>query len=425
MNEQERRHIEYRPQLTYSRDLSYVARKFGLPPSSASDYQMPPELADVVSLPATGVLMDAMDVRGRVGTLVSDLLKGADLPGPVPLAEYLKAREEGDLAAVAAFEDFHSNELEGATQGEVVPLLLEIADEMEDLVTEIKTTFFLDDLKDDELEEAMAEEQAMLEALIAEDMKARGDSSSASTQASQDTLSRPTVGGLARPSVYDKQGLATRAQLLHASTKQIAAASSTLDRIEKVLKHTTNDTFKGNIRGMIGNLSAMPASARVGVSKMNELRFAQSVAKGRAILAQKRAFDGKTVRKKLWELIRELTRQWQESCLPVLQWLNSIDLIGLDGASTQMVENMLESIEQVKMELDDALLDLLKQTALDEGHRSKLLEAIGAKKEDRQTIALLDSMKEQFDFDDPDVQRQIRRLVENNGLEQPGTIFTR
>lgn len=424
MNAQERQHIEYRPKLSYSRDLSYVVRKFSLPPETVSSYEMPPELADATSLSATAVLADALNVRDRASTLVSDLVKGAtDLPGPVSLADYLKARAEGNVAIIAAFEDFHANDLAGTTQGEVVPLLLELVDEMEALAGELSATFFPEGIKEDALEEAMTQEKEMLDALIAEDMASRAAADQAQTSS---RVAQKTANSLARPSAADKRSLSVRAQLLHASADQVQSASEVVDKIEAVLKQTANDKFKGGIRSTISSLSSAPEAARAGVAKLSELRFMQAAARGRAVMAQKRAFNGPAVRRKLWELIRELMRQWQEVCVPTLEWLNTLPYkYTPNDPLTLMATDMVKAIEQVRNELNDALLDLLKQTVLDADHRAMLLEAIGEKKGDRQMVSLINSMDEQFDFDDPDAERQIRRLVENNGLEKSGTIHTR
>lgn len=397
MDSKERQHLEYRPRLTYSRDLKYLAQKFDLPPDRVGTYEMPPELADATALLAAGVLQDIQGARDKAAALLADLKRGAgDLPGPVSLGDYERAVADGDHDTIAAFEGFHADDPDGTAQGELLPLVAALVGELGALAEEVAATLIPTGMDLDDPARAMAAEQEMLDRVIAQD--------------------------IADPTKTDLPGLALRAQLLHAAVDQAGACEEVLGEIVSALKSTTNDQFGGKVRQVIAEIASAPDGARTGMTQVNRLRFRRLAQEGRSVRAQTKSLDAAGNRRMLWRAVRDLYRQRQEVVVPTLRWLQSIDRQWGKHPMTGLMYDAVDTMEQIAQEQEEVLLDLFKQNLIEKLQRLAWLANVKAKKGARQVTALLSTVEEHFDFEDMNGDRQVRRLVENHSLEKPGTI---
>lgn len=445
MNSAERRHIEYRPKLTLSRRLQYVVQEAELPVSQEGTYQMPPELADAVAIQASDLIEKALDVINQGRQLQKELESAlASLPGPISVADYRRAQAEGDPEPVAAFEAFHAEDMEGSTEGELLPLVDEIVAEMEDLLRELETTFFPEGIDLENLDDLKEEETRELEALVRQDIK--------------------------DPSATDRHALETRALLLHAAAEQIDNCQKMLDAGRDLLQHSLADQFlpagysawagdeessgeeeeggaeagtpssrtssgpssasssrssTGKSRSAqvtaylisaVRDIANAPAGARAGLAKLNEVGFKQKAAASRAHRLRRKTMNPQEIRRSLWAKIRELEELRTEVFVPTLQWMKDVDLQWGTNPLTDTIVSGIEIMERAERERQDAILDLYKLNRLDQLQREDLVANMLSKRNSRLLNRLMGAISSDYDPGDPNQERQVRRLIENYGL---------
>lgn len=158
--------LEYRPQLEYKRRLQAILTSFEeefnedvedagtFPPEEPPRIYIEPSytpsetLQEAIEITPTDVLTSYSQAKQKVETLINKIVE--NLKSQVTISpsidEYIKAKEENDMDVVYAFEEQHSDHLEGLTEAEVLPILLHFQEELETLESFIGPYLFPDAL---------------------------------------------------------------------------------------------------------------------------------------------------------------------------------------------------------------------------------------------------------------------------------------
>jgi len=399
LNQLERSHIEYRPKLQYSRDLKFLAQQAGLAPSQADTYVLPPEMADALAVPASAVIVQAANTLDQVNAMLADLDQGIPLlVGPVSYADYKAARVQGDPETSSAFERFHADDIAGSAQGELLPHLEEIKAELDALIPRIQQAFFPKGVDMDRLDELQEDEAQSLDRLVVQDMHS--------------------------PDRTDHKGLASRALLLTAAMEQVQGCASFAEEAGSIMRRTLSDQFQGRLAPVIAQIAAAPSAARTGMGELNKMRLTRLINEGRALRSQAKSLDAPYMRQAAWSASVDLQKMRDQVVAPALNWMKSVAFDWGVNPITALVSEQVSTMERIDREYKEAMLDLYKQNLLELTRRQSILENVRSKKDVRQIHGLLGVVDEQFDTDDPQADRQVRRVVENNNYERPGNIMS-
>jgi len=206
--------------------------------------------------------------------------------------------------------------------------------------------------------------------------------------------------------------------------EQAQGCASFAEEAGSIMRRTLSDQFQGRLGPVIAQIATAPSAARTGMGELNKMRLTRLINEGRALRSQAKSLDAPYMRQAAWSASVDLQKMRDQVVAPALNWMKSVAFDWGVNPITALVSEQVSTMERIDREYKEAMLDLYKQNLLELTRRQSILENVRSKKDVRQIHGLLGVVDEQFDTDDPQADRQVRRVVENNNYERPGNIMS-
>lgn len=378
VNHEERRYLEYRPNLGLRVNLRGLLESVGRSPDEV--YEVPDEILEATQALGSDVLAGAKETRNRLGKLIDDVM--AKLSGVVAngisLADYIEGRKSKDAEVTAAWEDHHALSLDGKLEGELLAILLDAQEELDETIRFLADTLF--DGNDD-VASCREQEIRELERIIQQDMK------------------EPDEEALAE--------LKMRNELIDALSSEVAAVQGLVEKAEALLAETLEDWYSGGLDMVVEQFANAPNLDSL--AEFSGIQFHTLAPDTPALIEQMRTFSGLAMLQELHEdakLFCDLKRKAWET----VRWLDTLHDVETP-ALRSMVDHQLSAIDQVLDGYDETFVELHRRSELKNLQQEEVFAKLREKEKARKTYHLLKRMKSEFDFRHPNRRHQIERFV--------------
>lgn len=346
-------------------------------------------IKETVDLTPTDTLIAFMETKGKIATLVDKIAENLrqDVTSRPSIDEYIKAREQNNVDVIYTFEDYHTENLEGSTAAEVLPILFQLQDELDVLADFLGKTFYPDELQQDliyltdQLDRLRTNEERQIQQLIEEDVQIR----------------------------LDEDRLKEQNHLLDFLYKRAAGVGDFADELDEMLFESPATVYQGSGMG-IAQLAASNSALHREFVKQNERRFDRE-AKNALDAAQRMSrLANPSYKKRLLEETARLQKDKLES-RDALSALYLANPLSESDPLNIYILNLLEDIQALKDECDGLVEDLYRINDMEELQNVDYLESLGGKKDCRSLHIILtgvDGLAEK----DKKVHEEIDKLFE-------------
>lgn len=358
--------LEYQPHLEYKRDLKAVlhnvqANEFShytggdddIPGSDS--YKSPSEqlgsngyipseaMKETVDLTPTDTLMKFAETKAKITTLVDKIIRnlGKDVTMSPNIDDYIKARGTNDTDTIYAFEDFHSDQIEGSTQAEVLPILFNFKEELDSLAEFMGEYVFSDELAQgldyltDQIDRLRTEEEANIKHLIQQDLDMELD---------EDLLKEKN---------HIFSFLYNRADTMGAFT----------DAVESLISVTPESIYHGT-GSEIAEIAAKQSILRKEFTKLNQRRFVKERYNTSDAAQRMARLTDKEYKRNLLDEATKLQAEKLES-RQAISALYAVNPNSEDDMLNIFLMDILDGIQETKEMSDSLVEDLYRITELE------------------------------------------------------------
>lgn len=404
--------LEYRPHLEYKRTLQAVLRSYQADefaeftggdddqPESQLE-QLPSDqlekngyvpsqaIKEAVDLTPTDTLVKFTDTKNKITTIVGQIVENLrkDVTVLPSVDEYIKAREENDTDIIYEFEDFHSDNIEGSTAAEVLPILIDLGEEIEYLGEFLGEQFFPDELTqdldylDEQLDRLQNEEEAKMTELIEQDVN----------------------------SELDEDLLKEENHILHFLAERADTVGDFVEEVEALITATLENIYYESGK-KIAELITSQSTFKTEISKLNLRRFNKQK-KNTADAARRMK---RLVNKEYKRLLLENTVALQQEKLA-----SKAALTAFYGANPEAEDDpmnlffmdMVEGIRDMKEEADALVEDLYRITELEVYQNNDYLTSLEQKNTTRQMYTIMDKL-DGIDNNTVNVDKEIEKVFQ-------------
>jgi hypothetical protein len=392
INSQERAYLKYKPSLKYdSKILSIVTEDAGYTPSSIVDNLLNKKPSGVL-----GEINELLDMNKMMQERLAKCLEDTNVNG-ITVSDYLKnARDkDGDKELVRQFNKDNARAINGTTQAECLPLLLEMEEELNYVSNNINKHFYNNEADTDHLETVEYKDDIRLDALVEKDKE----------------------GSLSN---LDLDSIGFESVLLEIASRRVDNCRNFLKEINETLYSTVNTYYNDNIDSIVKTYGSTDITTLSVINDMNKVTF-RSVSKlseeDNLRNARLNSVDMKANLQEMLNRIGELKQQSHS----ILNFALSLDTDYDQNENTQIVSDAFDQVEFINEEYEKAILEVFKQIKLDELAKTDIIDTMKQKREARQKISLITDIikeKESGTFN-------AELFVKSKGLRNAGTICSK
>lgn len=367
INDFEREVLEYKPSLGFIPKILSTVTKAG-------EYVMPPALEQLTKVLPSDTLQEINNLLNDISDVMDDIddkLDGAVVNG-VSFDEYKKEKASArpDFEKICNFENYHEQDVNGTTEGEVYPILKDLEDEMKDYRDFLNNQFFngtanyehLDVVKNDEIEE--------IEEAIEKDMN--------------NDLDDKTY-----------EALEVKSLLSNYAHSRIQNSSNFVKKIKDVLCSDINTYYNDNIEEVVGTFGNMPTTVLDSLNGINLIQFNKKV---KETVQDKRRFlrlNTKEMKDDINKIVDKITKLKTNNCNKLLDYVSNMDTNYDESPNTIIVRQILDNIEFIHSEYNRILKELYKYNHLDSVVKNDQVETLFSKKRDRENYKLIHKISDQ------------------------------
>ena len=392
INSEERAYLKYKPSLEYKAKIqSIVTEDAGYVPSSVVENLLNKKPSGLL-----GEISDALDINKMMQERIAKCLEDTNVNG-ITVEDYLKNAKDknGDKELVRKFDKDNAMAINGTTQAECLPLLLEMEDELNFLSGNINKHFYNNEANLDHLEVAEEKDNARLDILVEK------DKANAFDRTSMDAIGFDNV-------------------ILEVTSRRLDNCKNLSKQLNGLLCTTVNTYYNGNVDDVVQKYGEAQISTLVSINDVNKISF-----RGTAKLAQEDTLRSSKLNsvgiknnlQDMFARVGELKQQSNE----ILNWALSIDTDYDQNQYTQIVSDAFDQVEFINQEYEKATLEIFKQIKLDEIVKNDIVDTMQQKRFARQKIALLSDIIKEKESDTFDPQE----FVDSRGLRNPGTMCSK
>jgi hypothetical protein len=215
----------------------------------------------------------------------------------------------------------------------------------------------------------------------------------------------------------DNLSLCYDAKLKYQLKDKIEGIQGFITQIISVLTKTPQDSFK-NVTEVVTDL-ARAQDQLDSIKSLNSVNWRREASLGQKVHGRFKNFDAAGLTRLLNTSVLRLRETRLEKVRPLTAWIT-----GLDAKSpTNILANQIISgMEDVDEAVDSTVLDMLKLNKSDQQTREDLVTSLEKKKVVRQIYSIVDNMQKHFNFDNPDLVREVLRFIQNTGLGKGGDL---
>ncbi len=395
MNDLERQQLEYSPRLEFTKRLLAIISDTDVTESDIVN--LPQALLDTVSLPAADVLQNLADTSKALDDLIDQLGQCLDgrLDSGISIADYRLARENDNYEIRDQFEDHYNNSPEASTAGEALIYLLDVKSNLDTHKAYVSNTFYNGKAQFDNIDKHRDDEQKEINKLVSLEIK--------------------------KPGAQDYTSLKIQHNLLDASNDRINNVSSFVGNIKQVLTSGINQQFK-DVTSVVRTM-ALGGPDNIGhVSDITEFRFKQLAFISDDNQNRSKRLNTESMRAMIDSDMKILSNLKTTTSSSLINWFSNTSTKNDTLPITKLFSDAISGLELVETSYQTRMADLSKTNALEKMQLDDIAASLEQKKEARQVYSLTKAMLDQFDFKDSNIDKQVKRFIDNNSLDTPGKI---
>ena len=389
--------LEYRPQLEYKRRLQAMLtpseEEFNENVEDADSFpsEEPPRiyiepsytpsetLQEAIEITPTDVLTSYSQAKQKIDALIHKIME--NLKSQVTISpsidEYIRAKEENDMDVVYAFEEQHSDYLEGLTEAEVLPILLHFQEELETLESFIGPYLFPGALSHEinylieHIDHLRQEEEATLKYWVELEQQS-------SSESDQEQQQEPLL---------DTDEIRERNHILYFLSERMNVLYGFAEEVESILEQTPSSVHHGS-GDRIFQILSQQSYLREELAQIIEQRFERHRKNAEdAYRRMLRLVSHQYKRKLLEELVKlQNTKLRRRSVVQMIQAMNPDD----EGDPINLFfMDVLEEIESSNQLADNLVEDLYKILQLEHLQTIDYLVSLEGKQQCRNLHRLL------------------------------------
>jgi hypothetical protein len=379
--------LEYHPHLTYKRKLEAILEDYetedvsmghpqGVEQKSPSDllekngYVPNEAIRERVDATPTDVIVNMAEAKTKIATLVDKIVEKLkeDVTKPIHIDDYMKAKEENNKDITYAFEDFHSDNIEGSTAAETLPVLKDLEEELNSLGEFAGSNLFPQELDNDldylasQIERLEKEEEAEVSQLIEAD----------------------------KNGLLDVDPINEKNHILHFLSNRAESISKLTEDVDRIIS-ASSESIHGKSGSRIKDIATNHTSLRKEFHKLNLRRFLQETKNAYdARQRMLRLVDKSYKRKLLDEVVK-----FQEEKLKSRDSLSALYQLNPDDEGDPLniyLFELVDDIQRVKDTCDSLVEDLYKIVDLEHLQMMDYLMSLEGKNVCRQVNSIISSI---------------------------------
>lgn len=452
MNQEERKCIEYRPNLGYKPDILAIIEAIGAD-ESATTHVFPTEIQEALANPAGPVFNEALNLLDDFDNFLDELeakladnvaetipqtttgsggqnTQGTSSTGDntqdtqnaqdgsaqnigsgISFQDYLTARNNGDSDTADAYEAHHRNSLDGKIEAELYPLLAHIRENLAANIAFLNEQAFLPDntedttpgsafnrmgrrkptnLQDDDYKEELVTHYDNPDAMMNKEAK------------ELDALVRHDVAS--GTSNRELAKLKSKTEIVKAINEGLAAKREFLNDAKILTRQSLNEAFSAGgdptspivgVQNVVENLATASQAAVSSITSMVEVVHAK-LAEDMEDLAerQEKLYAQNTIEAvhKQVDKLRKLYLDAEEN----LSWMESLDTHFDQASVVDVIEQSLQGIHMVLDGYEAAMLDLRKTNNLEKLQNEDIINTLSNKDLTRKSYNVISDMKTNY-----------------------------
>jgi hypothetical protein len=344
-----------------------------------------PAILEALQITPLDVFEALTQAHSIASTLVDNLI--ASLQGKLAIGpsidDYIQGRAQQDLDIMSAFEQYHALDINGNTVAEVVPLMLNLRDELDLLTQYANEQLFNGDANMNDIKALRAQEQVEHQHLIQLDKTRSAD------------LSKLSEGN------HFKHYLHSKAE----------ASIEFMQGLTAVLNKSLDDHYGG---ALVSVITAMVTNSSIldSVQSSSDSRFNTHAANSED--AQIRLARTVSTEDKL--ILLDQVSQAQALKLKnegILKWIEQNNPKTEDDPMNIFYFELVEGIIASNNNCDLLVQDLYKMIQIEEIQLGDYVTSLDAKKASRETFQTVSNLKEGYDFNNKDTGKQVAAFLRN------------
>lgn len=392
INQKERAYIKYKPSLTYSAKIMSMVEK-------ETTYTPSESVASLLKNKPSGILGEIeneLDIAKMMQERIAKCLEDSNVNG-VSIADYLKNKKDpdGDKELTRKFEKDNAMAINGTSQAECLPLLLDSEQELESLSNLLNSHFYNNEVNKEHLEIAEEKDEAKMETTLKKDMSLG--------------FTEQEYGKLQKDDF-----------VLEICHRRLNNCKNLTKQINELLCTTVNTLYNGNVDDIVHKYGEAEIDVLDSINAINKIGFRRTAALGEEDKNRGNKLNNPAIKESMQSLfvrIGELKAQSDK----ILEWASSIDTDYDQNAYTQIVADAFDQVEYIQAEYEKAALEMFKQIRLDELVKIDIVSSLKEKRAIRQKIALISAIIEEKQSETFNPER----FIQDFGLRNPGTMCSK
>lgn len=392
INDKEREQLNYRPSIGYRpKILSIIDPK--------AMYEMPPIISRLTEVLGSDLLDDLTGLLGDINVLqkrMEQCLQDTDGNG-VSFKEYKKEKRSAnpDYDKIVAYESYHSTNLNGRTQAEVYPILIDMENELTEYREFINKQLFDGQADYEHTDTIRQKEKNKIDKFIESDIQGKLDKSTT-------------------------RKLGVQAQITKYHQNRVENAKKFTKELNGVLCYSPNVYYNGNVRRVIEQYATADVQILDSLNSINKVKFNKTVVDSEKDKRRNIKLNSKESKQGMNTLMQNIANAKTINNDVILEWAKTIDTDFDSSPLTQIVADILDKVEFVNAEYDKSIMEMYKHNKVDEMVKADQIQTLTNKKATRQVTNLISDIVTEknsgtFNLD---------KFLLDRKLENPGTLCT-
>lgn len=393
INSEDRGILTYRPGLGYEPKILTKVE-------STSSYKMPPALQALTNVLPSSILDEITGLLGDIDVLAKrmEMCLQDDVADGISFKDYQKEKKsaEPNYDTINKYENYHKSDINGSTQGEVYPMLLDLSDELTGYRDFLNKQFYNGNANYDYIDTIRDKEKAQIEKHVEND-----------------------INGELGNSDFNK--LQVQAQISNYAMTRVDNAKIFIKDLNKVLCSTTNAYYNGNVKSVVKQYATASTSVLGDLNGMNKVRFNETVVKAQQDSRRDSKLNTPEIKQGMNDIAKKIADMKTSGADNVLNWIKNINTEHDTSPVTKIVADALDRIEFVNSEYNKVVTELYKHNELDAMLKQDQIGTLLDKKQARQVFNLISDIITEKDNNTFDLDK----FIADKKLEHPGTLCTK
>jgi hypothetical protein len=392
INDKEREYLNYKPKMGYIPKILSVVDPQAI-------YEMPPVIKRLTDVLGSDLLDELTGLIGDINVLqrrMEQCLQDSD-GGGVSFKDYKKEKRSAnpDYSKISAYETYHATNLNGRTQAEVYPLLVDMGDELTEYRDFLNKQLFDGQANYEHIDVVRQKEKNKIDKLIESDMQGK--------------VAKSTF-----------RNLAVKAQMMKYHQNRIENSKKFTKDLNGVLCYTPNTYYNGNVRKVVEQYATADVQVLDHLNSINKVKFNKTVVDSEKDKRRNAKLNSKEIKQGMNNVMQTVANAKTTNSDSIMEWAKTIDTDFDSSPLTQVVADILDKVEFINKEYDKTVMEMYKHNKVDEMVKSDQIQTLTDKKATRQVTNLISDIiteKNNGTF-------HLDKFLLDRKLENPGTLCT-